>query len=444
MVSGKLDLTPVIHLLNALSAGDREPTPQTQLQKIHPAPSRPSLGDFSPLWSFIGYEPLEPISRVSRTNSPLTLPAPSSLPSSDSSEAAVVVQGSPKKKKKAGKSSQVTAAFYVQKLPAARSKSSLRSSISDPNLKQSRLSSSSPGKKGRNGTSGKSQAVAPIQPMNWNDRAPITSTDPFHVRKTNLIKKLLVDFPSDASTIVPSLPVAKELIQRDILQSGIHIFIDNSNIVVGFLDAIKYHRGYHKNQRIVRPPFSFHNLSLILERGRPAARRILVGSVSCNADETIIEEARALKYDCNILQRVEVDVDGNGTSYKRRAPRKNNTNNTGDGSSSGSDSPTKAARTRWKEQAVDELLNLKMMETLVDYHVQPSTLVLASGDGAVGEFSDGFFKVVVRALERGWKVELVSFAAGMSSSYTNRDFMKRWRGQFSITCLDQYVEELLG
>lgn len=438
MVSGKLDLSPVIHLLNALSAGDREPTPQTQLQKISLSRSRPTLGDFTPLWNYIGHEP---ITRTVTPINPLRLPAPPLPPPPDSPalEPVTAVKKTPKSKipKLTTKKSteRVTAAFYVQQFPPTTN--TLRTTVSDPNLKQSRLVSALPGKKNKNVAVIKTPVKAPVQPVNWNERVTITPNEPFHVRKTNLIKKLLVNFPADANTIVPSLSAAKDFMKRELSQNGVHIFIDNSNIVVGFLDAIKMARGHNRNQRINKPPFSFHNLSLILERGRSTARRILVGSKSSNADDVIIEEARALKYDCSILKRVE----DSAPPPRRRSSRKNIN---ADGFSSGSDSPGKVARTRWREQGVDEILNLKMMESIIDYHIEPSTLVLASGDGAVGEFSDGFFKVVVRALERGWKVELVSFALGMSSSYTNREFTKRWCNQFKIICLDNYIEELLG
>lgn len=96
-----------------------------------------------------------------------------------------------------------------------------------------------------------------------------------------------------------------------------------------------------------------------------------------------------------------------------------------------------------KEQAVDEVLNFKMCESLIDYD-EPGTLVLASGDGAVGEFSAGFFVTVERALKKGWNVELVTFSPNVSRSYVNKGFRQCWKDQFSIIYLDQFAEELLG
>ena len=84
-----------------------------------------------------------------------------------------------------------------------------------------------------------------------------------------------------------------------------------------------------------------------------------------------------------------------------------------------------------------------MCESIIDTDV-PGTLVLASGDGAIGEFSEGFLRTVERALKKGWKVELVTFSANISRSYTDKTFRRLWNRQFTIIHLDQYVEELLG
>ena len=44
----------------------------------------------------------------------------------------------------------------------------------------------------------------------------------------------------------------------------------------------------------------FHNFSLVLERGRPAAKRVLVGSDKF----PVIQQAKAIGYETNILERV--------------------------------------------------------------------------------------------------------------------------------------------
>jgi hypothetical protein len=92
---------------------------------------------------------------------------------------------------------------------------------------------------------------------------------------------------------------------------------------------------------------------------------------------------------------------------------------------------------------VDELLQMKLLETLVDSQ-KPTTIVLASGDAAEAEYSGGFFKNVERALRKGWKVELVAWGAGLSQEYRSKEFLNRWKGKFTIIELDDFSEDLLG
>jgi hypothetical protein len=167
-----------------------------------------------------------------------------------------------------------------------------------------------------------------------------------------------------------------------------------------------------------RPAFSFHGFSLILERGRSTAKKVLVGSSPITP---VILEARELGYETSILERVE----------KERP--------TGGSASSGSESAV--AKRRKVEQAVDEICHLKILESVLDY--EPGTIVLASGDGAAGEYSPGFFKVIERCLTRGWTIELVAFKKCLSSFYRDREFKKKWKDQFRFVALDGFVEDLL-
>ena len=71
-------------------------------------------------------------------------------------------------------------------------------------------------------------------------------------------------------------------------------------------------------------------------------------------------------------------------------------------------------------------------------------MVLATGDAAEAEYSGGFLKMVERALTRGWKVELASFRANTSGMYRRRDFREKWKDQFEMVELDEFVECLMG
>jgi hypothetical protein len=50
-------------------------------------------------------------------------------------------------------------------------------------------------------------------------------------------------------------------------QSGIHVFVDCSNIIIGFYNALKIKRGFNIRAYTKQAPVSWHSLALILERG---------------------------------------------------------------------------------------------------------------------------------------------------------------------------------
>lgn len=212
--------------------------------------------------------------------------------------------------------------------------------------------------------------------------------------------------------------------------------------MIGFQYAIKMSRRQPVSQRVRRQPLSFHNLSLILERGRPTAKRIVVGSDNFPA----IMEAKQIGYETNILDRVHKSKEM--TPRQKRYSSSNGKNGPGGGQSgTGSGSETNAAvqfaPEKWVEQAVDEILHLKMMESVVDTE-EPSTMVLATGDAAEAEYSGGFLKMVERALGKGWKIELASFRHNTSGAYKRRDFKQKWGEMFKIVELDDFVEVLVG
>ncbi|KAF8449672.1 hypothetical protein BGX38DRAFT_1064477, partial [Terfezia claveryi] len=251
----------------------------------------------------------------------------------------------------------------------------------------------------------------------WEQRPVIEASLPIMFRRAALLNKLRKEFPHDFNPLQQC-------------QKPVHVFIDNSNILIGFIDCIKAQRGYKKPERVQRPSFSFFHFTIILERSRPVARKVLVGSLP---HTPVIDEAKKLQYKCDLLQKIETEGPVEPPKRKRAGSP-----------SSGSDSPSTKNKKRMakKEQGVDEVLNLKMCESIIDADV-PGTLVLASGDGAIGEFSEGFLRTVERALKKGWKVELVTFSANISRSYTDKAFRRLWNRQFTIIHLDQYAEELL-
>ncbi|KAJ9604130.1 hypothetical protein H2200_011653 [Cladophialophora chaetospira] len=216
---------------------------------------------------------------------------------------------------------------------------------------------------------------------------------------------------------------------------GIHVFVDVSNISIGFHDCLKLARGMSRDARLRRVPLSFHNFSLVLERGRPAAKRVLVGSDKYPA----IQQAKSIGYETNILERVH--------KAKELTPRQKKFQSRSGGETSGSETnagfpSATSGPQKWVEQAVDEILHLKILESLIDAK-KPSTIVLATGDAAEAEYSGGFLRMVERALEKGWCVELVSFKLNTSSLYKRREFRSRWGQMFKLIELDPFVEFLI-
>ncbi|EOO01562.1 hypothetical protein UCRPA7_2951 [Phaeoacremonium minimum UCRPA7] len=224
----------------------------------------------------------------------------------------------------------------------------------------------------------------------------------------------------------------------DGLRDPIHVFVDLSNIVIGFYDCVKAQRGFPSSQKVKAPPFLFEALALLLERGRDVAKRVLAGSVvnTWGSWPGYMLEAQQCGYEMNILQRV-------AKTPKRKGPRGKYDTTSGADSSDDTRGATKRPYPlKHGEQGVDEILHLKIAQSILDYN--PSTMVLATGDAAEAEYSDGFKKNVERALERGWNVELIAWRKGISYSWREQSFKQKWGTKFRIIELDPVAEELLG
>ncbi|KAJ5086864.1 hypothetical protein NUU61_008171 [Penicillium alfredii] len=243
-------------------------------------------------------------------------------------------------------------------------------------------------------------------------------------RRVGLMTKLLTDFPEYAK-LVSQVGRAGVSPKSSVNSRPIHVFVDMSNIMVGFHDSVKVSRNIPITTRIRRLHISYSNFSLIMERGRPATKRVLVGSDRLPS----IDEAETLGYEANILDRVH--------KLKHATPRPPKTRNGG----LGGPETVQASGERWVEQGVDEILHLKILESLLDTD-EPATIVLATGDAAAAEYSGGFMRMVERALQRGWIVELVSFSQVTSYAYRKKEFRAKWGGHFRMIELDAYIEEL--
>jgi hypothetical protein len=283
----------------------------------------------------------------------------------------------------------------------------------------------------------------------------------------------------------------------------LHVFIDHSNILVGFLEWYKRYSPFasqydssgsnkSKSRQKKKPHISHTSLILLLERCRPCERRVIVASSPLYQN---LDSLASIGYEVSVLQRVEIKESGNGggaskkwgaeivssgaaggystsgpshrfredrggRSGKNKSRRAEHSSSESDfvhsplsrqqmqgsiiprnnsilpmpppssfrpthrkqqssadfdqtGRSRQSQQSSTSRKRRHREEAVDELLQLKFLQSLLDVPSPPplgSTIVLATGDGASSQFNpDGFIGCVRRAVERGWRVELVGW-----------------------------------
>lgn len=262
-----------------------------------------------------------------------------------------------------------------------------------------------------------------------------------------LLMKLIRDFPEDRRHLIAPM----NLTTHNNDPKGIHVFVDASNIFIGFTQQLKLARGIHPLQPVPTVDLSFDALALLIERRRPVAKRVLVGSTP---RLPAFDKAKAVGYECSILEKVYKARELSERSVyfreldrargRAKAPPANKVA-TLNGGGTGSGSETSAPqydRPRMIEQGVDEILHLKILESIVDSD-EPGTVVLATGDAAQAEYSEGFMRMAERALTKGWIVELVSWSKNISQLYTKQAWTNAWGTRFRIVYLDDYAEELL-
>ncbi|OCK78471.1 hypothetical protein K432DRAFT_301911 [Lepidopterella palustris CBS 459.81] len=279
----------------------------------------------------------------------------------------------------------------------------------------------------------------PFQPLQCVSRQSVHPLTVRHGedRHWHFLLKLIHDFGEDKKWLVSPMQLSNNRTSPE----GIHVFVDASNILIGFHDTLKRLQGLPPKARIPQANISFDSLVLLMERRRPVAKRVLVGSSPLLP---AFEMAKAVGYETNILDKVYKakeltdrqkffqQFDKNRWQQKRR----------GRSGSGGEANGNSIVPEKWVEQGVDEILHLKILESVVDAD-RPSTIVLATGDAAEAEYSQGFMAMVERALKKGWNVELISWSKNISFAYRKKAFQARWAGRFRIIELDDYAEDLL-
>lgn len=169
------------------------------------------------------------------------------------------------------------------------------------------------------------------------------------------------------------------------------------------------HHVYNQDSRSLPPrhlrTLSLPVLSLLLRRGRhtPHGSLHLVASSPLHQN---LDPLVRLGWEVSIMKRVEVYEDDQVTSSAPSSLTHPRASLQGGG------------LRRYREQGVDEMLHLKLLQALNAKPVpapEGSTIVLATGDARGGQFNrDGFVGAVKEAIKRGWAVELWSFSDGQS------------------------------
>lgn len=260
--------------------------------------------------------------------------------------------------------------------------------------------------------------------------------------------QLMSDFPEERKWLVAPM----QLCNDNLTAEGIHVFVDASNIMIGFKDMLR-------RNGMGTFDLSFDSLALLMERRRPVAKRVSASSHREAAPlphvTKLVDTSKAVGYENNVKEQVFIRredserkkffkaVDKVGwTKAMKQFPASGSGSGSGSDSETGPATPATPSAPKWVEQGVDEILHLKMCQSIIDADV-PTTIVLATGDGAEAEHSDGFLAHVERALKKGWKVELLSWRQQLNGGYKNRKFASKWAGQFRIIELDDYLESLI-
>lgn len=292
-----------------------------------------------------------------------------------------------------------------------------------------------------------------------------------HSMALAITQELLDLYPQqsvDRQTVVPNEPSRADKLHRKLQLKGllsdvaehrhVHVFVDMSNIFIGFEEHYRTKNSIPKSKYMHLQPafFLFRQLAYILERDRIVVKRKLAGSVASAYEQerppAHFIEAEAAGYDTAKMLRVakhDHSVPRFGRKPQRYvsgpAPSTHDwTTTSGDESGEGSrSSPVLCPRIKLGEQGVDENLHLAMQSSLVDYDY-PGTMVLATGDAKEAEFSEGFAHYAMKAMDRGWNVEVVSWKKCLSSVWRRAPFADKYSKQFRIIELDTFYEDLLA
>ncbi|KAL3955917.1 hypothetical protein ACCO45_008763 [Purpureocillium lilacinum] len=190
------------------------------------------------------------------------------------------------------------------------------------------------------------------------------------------------------------------------------------------------------------PPLDLPFLTEILVRGRSAMSLNVGCSVPPGrAEPRFVQELRALGYHIDLRERKRVlEPSAPRRTHRGQAPATFATSSSDEMSSA----TAAAATVRYVEDLVDEVLQTRIAESVMEFFQRQGTLVLATGDAQPAKHSDGFLTYANRALKMGWNVEVVSWKNSLSSHWQNPAWNTKWGNRFRIIELDPFLDELLA
>ncbi|KAL6877168.1 hypothetical protein J3F83DRAFT_447373 [Trichoderma novae-zelandiae] len=205
----------------------------------------------------------------------------------------------------------------------------------------------------------------------------------------------------------------------EITSQGVHVFVDMSNIDIGYQSTLKEIRHLKEHARLSPlPHLDLQFLTKILVRDRPVvALNVGCSTAPGRSEPRYVQQLRDLGYQIDLRERKRVVEVG---------------------------SPSAGApdTLRYVEDLVDETLQVRIAESVMEYFRTPGTIVLATGDAKPSPHSDGFFSCVQRALKMGWNVEVVSWRGNLSLRWVDKQWMSQWRDRFRVIELDDFLEVL--
>ncbi|KAJ4164073.1 hypothetical protein LMH87_005760 [Akanthomyces muscarius] len=209
---------------------------------------------------------------------------------------------------------------------------------------------------------------------------------------------------------------------------GVHVFLDMSNIEISFQKALKKRYGLADAARFSPlPRLNLHFLTELLVRGRPS-RGLHVGCsiLPGRKEPRYVQDLRDLGYQVDVRERKRVENNGHNVHQSKS-----------------SFVFASKSVSRYVEDLVDETLQTRIAEAVMEHFQEQGTIVLATGDAKPAQYSDGFFRYVERALRMGWNVELVAWQGSLSSSWKDVEWTATWGERFRVIELDSFIYDLL-